>query len=99
MKQWLAERPDSGPNGCRPCGLTHAAGWYVDQLKEDGLAEEATELQEALMQTETPEQAAALLDEVKTKLPEAQRIRLTELDCSVQHMSREVEQAEAAQAG
>lgn len=83
MVDWLEE--EEVDDGCRPCAVPFAVPWYVDELKEAGLPELASEVSALADDPDvTPLQTAQKLDSIKAAVDEGLATRLQELDCTVQ---------------
>ena len=72
------------PEICRPCMIGVTASWYVDELKERGLEEMASQFETSAMEADNPEAVGRLMDDVKEKVPEPVKCRLIEFDCTTQ---------------
>lgn len=84
MADWV-NKPEKNPDMCHPCMIGLPANWYETELKEQGRADLAEELEQHRTGPDaTADSVAAKMDDIKQRVDQPLRDRLLELDCMTQ---------------
>ena len=85
LATWLTEEGVEEDEACRPCVLPLVGKWYSEELRENGLGQEAEALDEFMERDDVdPLKLAEKLDSIKEMVDPNMVNRLKELDCEVQ---------------